>query len=148
MISAEVIEGFVNSCLISKFDDSLKTPECHKDMWALCSSKEKLVAIAAPRGHAKSTSITLSHTLSAILFRERKFAIIVSDTESQAVMFLGQIKQELSENEDIIALFGVKRDVASGKVKFLKDTESDVIVEFEDGHKCRLIAKGAEQNLS
>lgn len=50
MISSEVITGFVNSCLISKFDGSLKTPDCHKEMWELCCSKEKLVAIAAPRG--------------------------------------------------------------------------------------------------
>lgn len=147
MISSEVITGFVNSCLISKFDGSLKTPECHKEMWELCCSKEKLVAVAAPRGHAKSTSITLSYTLASVLFRERKFIIIVSDTESQAIMFLGQIKQELADNEDIIALFGVKKDQVSGKVKFVKDSESDVIVEFEDGHRARIIAKGAEQKL-
>jgi len=62
-------------------------------------------------------------------------------------MFLAQIKQELAENENIISLFGVKRDESTGKVKFIKDSETDSIIEFEDGHRVRLIAKGSEQKL-
>lgn len=72
--------------------------------------------------------------------------LLVSDTESQACMFLGQIKQILSENEDVIDLFKIKRN-EKGQVAFPKDTESDVIVEFEDGTKFRIIAKGSEQKL-
>ena len=34
-----------------------------------------------------------------------------------------------------------------GKVAFLKDTETDIIVQFTDGHTFRIIAKGAEQKL-
>lgn len=97
--------------------------------------------------HAKSTAVTLSFTLASILFRQKKFVLIVSDTESQAIMFLSQIKQELAENENIISLFGVKRDSVSGKVKFPKDSETDAIIEFEDGHRIRIIAKGSEQKL-
>lgn len=96
--------------------------------------------------HAKSTAVTLSYGLATLLFRERNFMLLVSDTESQACLFLGQIKQTLSENEDVINLFGLKRD-EKGLVKFVKDSESDVIVEFDDGHKFRIIAKGAEQKL-
>jgi predicted phage terminase large subunit-like protein len=104
------------------------------------------VAIAAPRNHAKSTAITFAYTLAATLFRERKFALIVSDTESQAVNFLGLIKQELGENQDLIKLFGLKVD-EKGQVAFNKDSESDLIVEFSDGNKFRIIAKGSEQKL-
>jgi hypothetical protein len=32
-------------------------------------------------------------------------------------------------------------------VQFIKDTENDIIVGFNDGHKFRIIAKGAEQKL-
>lgn len=146
LLTAEVLEGFVGSCLLKNFDGSLKTPEFHREVWELCCSKHKFVAIAAPRGHAKSTSVTLSYGLATLLFKERSFMLLVSDTESQACLFLGQIKQTLSENNDIVDLFGLKRD-EKGNVKFLKDSESDIIVEFKDGTKFRIIAKGAEQKL-
>ena len=61
-------------------------------------------------------------------------------------MFLGQITQELQENNDIIDLFGIKRN-ENGEVKFLKDSSTDIIVEFADGDKFRIIAKGSEQKL-
>ena len=145
-LTSAVLQGFVGSCLVKNFDGSFKTPQCHIDWWELCCSKEKYVAIAAPRRHAKSTAITISYTLASVLFRNRKFILLVSDTESQAVLFLGQIKQELQDNPDIVALFGLKTN-NEGKVIFRKDTESDIIVEFDDGESFRIIAKGAEQKL-
>lgn len=72
--------------------------------------------------------------------------LLVSDTESQASLFLGLFKQELQDNPDLIDLFGIKRN-DKGLVQFIKDSETDIIVEFADGHKCRIIAKGAEQKL-
>lgn len=71
---------------------------------------------------------------------------MVSDTEAQSAMFLGQIKQELQENNDIIELFGLKRN-EKGEVAFIKDSETDIIVEYTDGTKFRIIAKGSEQKL-
>lgn len=54
-------------------------------------------------------------------------------------MFLNDIKSELFDNTDLKSLFKIKG--------FIKDSESDIIVEMEDGHKFRIIAKGAEQKL-
>lgn len=145
-LTAQMVEGLVGSCLIHKFDNSSKIPPFHREIWEACCSKDRFVARAAPRGHAKSTSVTLSYTLAAVLFRNRKFVLLVSDTESQAAMFLGQIKQELQDNADIVALFGLKKN-DKGEVSFKKDSETDIIVEFDDGYTCRIIAKGAEQKL-
>jgi predicted phage terminase large subunit-like protein len=145
-LTKEVVYGFVNSCLVKNFDGSLKTPWFHEEMWELCTSHHKYVAISAPRGHAKSTAITLSYGLATLLFRQRNFMLLVSDTESQACLFLGQLKQTLQDNKDIVELFGIKTN-SDGIVQFLKETESDVIVEFDDGAKFRIIAKGAEQKL-
>lgn len=72
--------------------------------------------------------------------------LLVSDTESQACLFLGTFKQELQDNADLVELFGIKKD-EKGLVKFVKDSENDIIVEMNDGHKFRIIAKGAEQKL-
>ena len=146
LLSKELIKGLVGSCLVKGFDGSKPVPKFHEEMWELCCSAAKYVAIAAPRGHAKSTSITFSYTLASLLFRERKFVVLVSDSEFQASMFLGQIKQTLQENEDIANLFHLKRD-EKGQVAFPKETETDIIVEFEDGYKFRVIAKGSEQKM-
>lgn len=105
----------------------------------MCCSDSKFVAIAAPRGHAKSTALTLAYTLASILFRQSKFIVIISDTESQASMFLNNIKKELTDNEDIKLLFGVS--------SLSKDSETDCIIEFEDGYQARMVAKGSEQKL-
>jgi len=146
ILTKEVVEGFVGSVLASKFDDAVKTPTFHREGWELFTSKDKMVALSAPRGHAKTTGMTVSYGLATLLFRERKFMLLVSDTESQAAMFLGYFKEQLQENEALIQLFGLKRN-EKGLVQFHKDTETDIIVEMEDGHKFRVIAKGAEQKL-
>lgn len=145
-LTKELIYGFSGSCLVQNFDGSLKTPDCHLEWWELCCTPQKCVAIAAPRGHAKTTAITVTYTLAEVLFRNSNFVIIVSDTETQAAMFVGMLKDALSSNQNIVELFGIRKD-AEGKVKFLKDSESDFICEFEDGHKFRVIAKGSEQKL-
>lgn len=145
-LNADVIQGFVGSILAKRFDGSVPSPDCHREWWELCTSPNKFVAIAAPRGFAKSTAITFSYTLACVLFRERRFVVIISDTEAQAAGFLTLIKQELSENEDLINLFRLKRDERQ-RVVFLKETETDLVVQFADGDKFRIIAKGSEQKL-
>ena len=145
-LTGEVIAGFVGGVLAGRFDGQSSTPDFHKECWDLCSSDEKFVAIAAPRGHAKSTAVTLGYGLATLLFRQRKFMLLVSDTESQASLFLGTFKQELQDNQELIDLFGIRRN-ENGHVKFIKDSETDIIVECEDGHRFRIIAKGAEQKL-
>jgi predicted phage terminase large subunit-like protein len=138
-LDSQTIQGFVQSLLIHKFDNATEIPQCHKEWWELCTSTHRYVAIAAPRGHAKSTSITFSYLLASVLFREAQFVILVSDTETQASLFLGDIANELQENEDLIQLFGVKM--------FRKLSATDIIVEMNDGYQFRIIAKGAEQKL-
>jgi predicted phage terminase large subunit-like protein len=133
------MEGFVNSVLRKNFDKPAATPEFHKEIWELVTSNSKQVAIAAPRYHAKSTAVTHAYTLASVLFRESRYALIVSDTVTQAVQFLGDIKKELLDNDDLRSLFSVS--------SFPKDTEDDLIVEMEDGHTFRIQAKGSEQKL-
>jgi predicted phage terminase large subunit-like protein len=138
-LTADQVYGFTRSLLMSGFDNPQPTPELHIEMWEKCCSSSQFVAFAAPRGHAKSTSITHSYTLAEVLFRNAQFVLLVSDTEGQAVMFLGDIKNELLGNDNLRSLFGIKR--------FIKDTETDIIVEMDDGHQFRIIAKGSLQKV-
>lgn len=138
-LTSELILGFTNSLLAPRFDRPVQTPAFHMELWDLMCSEDPYVAVAAPRGHAKSTAVTHCFTLASVCFRVRDHVMIVSDTEGQAVSFLGDIKREFRENEDLIHLFGIKG--------FSKDRETEVIIDFEDGHKARIIARGAEQRL-
>lgn len=138
-LTSDVIYGFTSTFLLTRYDNPKPIPHFHRELWDLACSEERKVAIAAPRGHAKSTAITHAYVLANVLFRCRKFALIVSDTEGQAVQFLGDIKKELTENDDLIRTFGV--------LGFTKETESDIIVSCEGGHEFRIIAKGSEQKV-
>jgi len=138
-LNAGVMEGFVNSVLRKNFDKPAPTPTFHKEIWELVTSNSKQVAIAAPRYHAKSTAVTHAYTLASVLFRESRYVLIVSDTVSQAIQFLGDIKKELLDNDDLRSLFSV--------ASFPKDTEDDLIVQMEDGYTFRIQAKGSEQKL-
>jgi len=56
------------------------------------------VAIAAPRGNAKSTIISAIYPLWCIAYNKKNFIIVVSDTSGQAEDFLSDIKRELESN--------------------------------------------------
>ena len=146
ILDRAVMEGFVGSCLVPYFDNPAPFKEFHRELWDLCTDqKEKFVAICAPRRHSKSTTVTISYTLAATLFRQAKYVLIVSDTVSQAVLFLGQIKQILEDSTRIQQLFGLQVD-AKGLI-YEKCTEDDIIIRFNDGNSFRICAKGAEQKL-
>lgn len=63
-------------------------------------------AIAAPRGHAKSTTLTFKGSLHSALYEYKHYIIILSDSSDQAESFLDAIKTELEENEYILEDFG------------------------------------------
>lgn len=138
-LTPQVIEGFVKSLLWKSFDEPSPTPDFHRELWELCCSDHPLIAIGAPRGHAKSTAISFVYTLAAALFRQAKFILLVSDTEGQAAMFLDQIKVALQTNVDLINFFGIK--------DFPTDSKTDIIVRHDDGYEFRILAKGAEQKV-
>lgn len=145
-LTADVVAGLVGSCFAPRFDNATASPQCHYEWWELCCSPAKYVAIAAPRGHAKTTAVTVGYGLATLLFRDRRFMVIVSDTEAQASMFLNNMKMELTDNPTVAELFDLKMTPA-GDVDFVKNTETDMIVQCNDGHTFRVMAKGAEQKL-
>jgi predicted phage terminase large subunit-like protein len=138
-VNAKTIDGFTQGMLAAKYDNPKPIPDFHWEMWELCCSEHQKVAIAAPRGHAKSTAITHAFILAMMLFRIKRFCLLVSDTESQAAGFLVDIKAELESNEALRKTFNIR--------KLLKDTETNIICQMKDGHKFRIQAKGSEQKV-
>lgn len=137
-LTAGNLAGLVKLFLLPRYDAPQPIPPFHHVLWDHCCSIDTHVALAAPRGTAKSTCITHAYTIGNALMGDRDFILIISDTETQAAQFLGDIKAEFQENEPLIKQFGIK--------KFLKETETDIIVETIAG-RFRIIAKGSEQKV-
>ena len=62
--------------------------------------------VAAPRGHAKSTSLTFKGSIHAIVYEYKHYPIIISDSSEQAEGFLDNIRVEFEENEALREDFG------------------------------------------
>lgn len=86
-----------------------------------------------------TTAVTKIATLAAICFRFYRHVLIVSDTEQQARDFLGDIKAQIMDNDELRGYFHIAETV--------KDAETEFVFKFKDGSWCRLIAKGAGQKL-
>lgn len=63
-------------------------------------------AVAAPRGHAKSTNLTFKGTMHSTLYSYKHYPIIISDSSEQAEGFLDNIRVEFEENTAILEDFG------------------------------------------
>ena len=63
-------------------------------------------AVAAPRGHAKSTNLTSKGTMHSTLYGYKHYPIIISDSSEQAEGFLDNIRVEFEENTAILEDFG------------------------------------------
>lgn len=133
-----IIESFVLAYLHPRFDKPAPIPNLHREMWEMACSGASRIAIAAPRDHAKSTAITHSYTLAATLFGVKRFGVIFSNSWDIAVKFLRDIKSELIQNENINNDFG--------PIKFIKDTEDEIIVSCAAGDFC-LMARGTDQSM-
>lgn len=138
-LTPEAILAFSNMFLKKNFDDPAPTPDAHLEWWSYVCLPREYVAIAAPRGHAKSTAITHTFVLASVCLRIKKHVLIISDTEGQGQMFLGNIAREFRENKNLKDTFGFKR--------FLKDNEGELIIQWTDGEQTRLAAHGAQQKI-
>lgn len=64
------------------------------------------VAIAAPRGNAKSSITSLIFIIWCIVYKKKHFIVLLSDTSSQAEEFLSNIRNEIESNTRLIGDFG------------------------------------------
>ncbi len=139
MLTPDVLEGFIGSLIAPKYDEPTAIPDCHREWWKMFCSPNRLVSIAAPRDHAKTTALTQGYGLAKVLFRDSDFGFIVSDTEEQAAEFVMGIGNTIKDNDTLLSLFDIK--------DFEKDTNTDIIVVFKDDAKFRFLARGVGQKV-
>jgi hypothetical protein len=65
--------------------------------------------------------------------------ILVSSNEEMAIEHLGDITREVTENEELIEHFDIEKLETAAK--------TDIIINFRDGHQCRIIARGSGQKM-
>lgn len=138
-LTAELVERFGGLYLSHRYDRAVATPAFHRLCWGLYCSDEPQVTIVAPREHAKSTALTFVYGLAEVCWRISDYVILVGSTEEFAAEQLSNIREELLENEDLREDFLVSH--------LEKDSSTDIIVVCKDGHKFRILARGAEQRI-
>jgi predicted phage terminase large subunit-like protein len=89
-----------------------KTPEFHRELDHIWKSGVIKVkggvrrAVAAPRGHAKSTNLTFKDTIHSVVYGYKHYILIFSDSSEQAEGFLSNIRNEFEDNEPLKEDFG------------------------------------------
>jgi predicted phage terminase large subunit-like protein len=119
----------------------------HREMFQLLDElrerRGRRIAIAAPRGHAKTTVVGLGYVLWAALYNLEPMIVIVSGASSQATQILSHIKEELLHNpflqQDFPEICGVL-GTAKGPRPFRTDR-----IHLPNGVAIR--ALGAEQRM-
>jgi len=93
---------FFANKFLCEFSEAHRT--IHKEY---LDDESEFIAIAMPRGYGKSENSTFLCSIHAILYQLYQFILIISEAQGgQAVLFLEEVKTELSENEKIHAIFG------------------------------------------
>lgn len=138
-LSSDIIEAFAGTFLSPRYDQLAPTPPFHRLAWKLYASRSPQVMCIAPREHAKSTALTMDYILAEVLFRNSDYVILVGSTEDLAAEQLSNVAEELQSNEDLIREFGIGT--------FESASKTDIIVKMRDGHRFRILARGAEQRI-
>lgn len=104
------------------------------------------IAIAAPRGHAKSTLVSLAYALWSICYDREAFIVLISDTAEQAKDLLSDIRRELETNSRLAEDFpdATRPPPPAPPGKRNSRWRSDDIV---TGNNIRVLAVGAGQKL-
>lgn len=138
-VTGPLVEAFSGTFLSGRYDDPVTTPPFHRECWALYCSDITNCGIAAPRDHAKSTALTFDFILAMVCFRAYDYIIVIGSTEEKAAEQLSNISGELHDNQDLREEFGI--------AGFETDQKTDIVVSCTDGHRFRIIARGAEQKI-
>lgn len=137
--TADLVEGFAGVFISPTYDNAKPTPEFHRESWRLYCSQASHCTIVAPRGHSKSTALTLDWALAALLFRIDPYMVIVSATEDLAKDHLAEIAKALRENDELISHFSV--------AGLPTDAKTEIVCRFNDGYEFRILAKGSGQKM-
>ena len=124
-----------------------ESPDFHRKVINTLMKLEsgKKLAVVAPRGHAKTTLVSLLYPLHRILFGEERFILLISESEMQSKYLLEAIGDEIEYNEKLQYFFGDRMGDVWGK------EEKEIITGFHpDGSPsgtCKIMVRGTGQKV-
>jgi predicted phage terminase large subunit-like protein len=140
-------EGFARAYLAGAF--SAPPSRMHQELFAeLCdlhTRRGSHLAIAAPRGHAKSTVVTLAYVLWALVCQKERLVLVVSGTADQARKLLEHVKRQLETNalliEDFPELLSVRKATPWRRDGILLPNDH-ILMSFAAGQNLRGVRHG------
>lgn len=126
-----------------KHEPSAMHLEIADELERMVEDRGSRLAVAAPRGHAKSTLVTLGYILWCVLYGHEKFVVIISDTSDQARDMLTHIKHELEGNQRLVEDFPEACEQPGLKAPAERWRKDDLITR----HGVRVMAIGSGQRL-
>lgn len=88
-----------------------EAPDFHEELCGILDSLNtditKRIAWSVPRGHAKSAYLSNVFPVHQIVYKKRKYMLIVSETDSMAQKFVEWVSNQLKYNEKLREDFGV-----------------------------------------
>lgn len=125
-----------------------KTGSFHRNLIKLVEEKENdRVDILAPRGHAKSTWLSIIYPLWKIVFNRDINIIICSDIADQAEMFLRTIKDELEWNVKLIDHYGAFRPKEKSGGQTVWRANDITIIRNERGKEPTIVCGGTGKKI-
>lgn len=126
------------------FEHYLQDPTCsfHKDLYKIfidmTHKRGQRVAIAASRGSAKSSIMTLICVIWCICFRREEFIVILGDTKENVGCHMEHIKTEFENNEKLREAFPEVFDAKPKKI-----TSHEIVT----ATNIKIIGLGADQKI-
>lgn len=114
----------------------LDTPPFHIEL-VQAYLKHRFLAVAAPRESAKSTVLVFVKPFHDIIFKKKRFILILSNTFKKAAMSLDSIKKELIDNVMLKNSFP--------GIVITKDAEGDSEIRHPDGFTTKILCRGVDQ---
>lgn len=114
----------------------LESPPFHIELIRGCI-QNRFLAVAAPRESAKSTVLVFVKPFHDIVFKKKRFILIISNTFKKAAMSLDSIKKELQENQRLKETFP--------GIEIRKDAEGDSEIRHPDGFTTKILCRGVDQ---
>jgi predicted phage terminase large subunit-like protein len=138
----EAAKTFLGFCLIYlPHYFSLPAADFHPELINLLEDwNNELLSIAGFRGSAKSTFGGLALPLWAALENKAKFIIPINETDEVVKLTIANIRQELEDNEFILADYGLQID---NKLSATKFTESNILL----SNGCRIWGRSRGQKI-
>ena len=113
----------------------IKSPTFHHTLLILALENLNLV-VGAPRESSKTTILGFTFLFHQIVFKKKRFVVIITSVYSKSCGILDAIKSEVKNNDRLKRFF---------PLEITKDAEGDSIIRHSDGFETRIMCKGRDQ---